>query len=244
MDDIAAALHSALLAAFRRTVAARMAAVGIPEPDRFDDALAAGETWLDGALRAVLERPFPEQRRSPLEVFQEAMRFPTDVLMAAGHDPVSRDSAARSALPGDHFDLAPASSQSIGEAVWEAHLAWGAAKARAMSPPRVGLLSSDLFDASRIESEVGAHGFELEVWREPPDLSGRQRPPVVVFVDLGHEGSDETIRLCSGSQIRVIGFGPHVDDLAMVRARSLGAADALPRSRFFTTLAELLPTIV
>ena len=39
-------------------------------------------------------------------------------------------------------------------------------------------------------------------------------------------------------------FGPHVDDLALVRARTLGAADALTRSAFFRNLARLLPTPV
>jgi hypothetical protein len=42
----------------------------------------------------------------------------------------------------------------------------------------------------------------------------------------------------------VIGFGPHVDEFAMVRARSLGATAALARSRFFRDLAELLPPFV
>ena len=66
-------------------------------------------------LGSLLRLPFREQRRSPLEVFQEAMRFPTAALDAAGTPPVSRDPAQETALPGDHHDLAPASSQALGE---------------------------------------------------------------------------------------------------------------------------------
>ncbi len=246
MDDIAAALHSALLAAFRRTVAARMAAAGIPEPDRFDDALAAGETWLDGALRAVLERPFPEQRRSPLEVFQEAMRFPTEALETAGVEPPERDAAAAAALPGDRYDLAPASSQDLGEEAWRAHLAWGAAKARAMSRPAVGLLSSNLMDRTRVEAAASAAGYSVLVWRDGSAVGGEQgaRLPAVAFVDLAHEDADDVIRTLAGRGVRAIGYGPHVDDFAMVRARSLGAADALARSQFFRTIGDLLPDLV
>ena len=33
--------------------------------------------------------------------------------------------------------------------------------------------------------------------------------------------------------------GPHVDEEALERARAAGAAEALPRSRFFTRLASM-----
>lgn len=62
--------------------------------------------------------------------FQQAMSFPTAALTAAGTTPPSRDPVAVNALPGDRFDLAPASSRDLGEEVWRAHIAWGMAKAR------------------------------------------------------------------------------------------------------------------
>ncbi len=244
MSDPSVVLREALVVEYRPYVLRRLSDLGIEPPSSLDDALVTGEVWLEETLEQTLAAPFRRQQRGPLEVFQEAMRFPTEVLLAEGRALADRDEAAAAALPGDHFDLAPASSQSVGVAVWEAHLAWGVAKARAMARPVVGLLSDDLFDATRIESEVGARGFDLEVWRRPPDLTDRDRGPVVVLVDLTHDGSDDTIRHCAGAGIKVVGFGPHVDDLAMVRARSLGASEAMPRSRFFTTLGELLPTIV
>ncbi len=91
-----------------------------------------GERWLTETLEHLLGLTFEQQRRGPLEIFQEAMRFPTAVLADLGVETVERDAAAVTAIPGDVFDLAPASSAALGEDVWRAHLAWGAAKAAAM----------------------------------------------------------------------------------------------------------------
>lgn len=95
-------------------------------------AIDRGEQWLTDRLDHLLAEPFDRQRRGPLELFQEAMRFPTAALVDLGVDRVERDPLAERAIPGDVFDLAPASSAVLGETVWHAHLAWGAAKANAM----------------------------------------------------------------------------------------------------------------
>ena len=99
----------------------------------FDDAVARGTAWLEETLDSLLSLPFREQSRGPLEVFQEAMRFPTEALAAAGVEPVSRDPVAESALPGDVYDLAPASTRELPEWVWAVHLEWGATKAAAIT---------------------------------------------------------------------------------------------------------------
>lgn len=83
-------------------------------------------------LTALLARPFSQQPRGPLEVVQEAMRFPTSSLQQAGVPPADRDEVAVNALPGDVYDLAPASSRDLGEEAWVAHLRWGARKAQAL----------------------------------------------------------------------------------------------------------------
>lgn len=102
-----------------------------------DEVLQEGSEWLATSLTDLLVQPFTEQRRGPLEIFQEAMRFPTAHLASAGMPPASRDPVAVSALPGDVYDLAPASTRDLGEDVWMLHLAWGAAKAAAITrPPR------------------------------------------------------------------------------------------------------------
>ena len=94
-----------------------------------------GERWLRTELEALLTQEFADQRRGPLELFQEAMRFPTAALAAENQGAVRRDPLVSDALPGDIYDLAPASSQQLGDDVWQAHLRWGAAKAAAFIRP-------------------------------------------------------------------------------------------------------------
>lgn len=236
-------LRRALVAAIRPHLADRFAALTVEPSEDLEEAIDAAESWLDGALGELLDLPFEQQRRSPLELFQEAMRFPTEALRRADVTPLGRDPVEEEALPGDLYRLAPASSQDLGEAVWRAHLAWGAAKAQTMVRPRVGLLSADLMDRSRVEGPVVAAGFELVAFRSAAQLEEAGRLPLVVFVDLTHDDADAAIRRLADAGVRVIGFGPHVDDLALIRARSLGASDALPRSRFFSRVADLLPTL-
>lgn len=122
----------ALVAAYGAHVHRALATRGIDSVNGLDEAVREGEAWLESELDEELNQPFRQQRRGPLEIFQEAMRFPTEALEAAGIEPVARDEITVNALPGDVYDLAPASSRDLGDAVWEAHLAWGAAKARAL----------------------------------------------------------------------------------------------------------------
>jgi hypothetical protein len=121
-------LADVLTAAFRPYVLARLDR----DVDGLDEAISAGEVWLMAELGSLLALPYAQQSRGPLEVFQEAIRFPTHAMQAAGIEPVVRDEVAMNALPGDIYDLAPASSRDLGEQVWEAHLRWGAAKAEAL----------------------------------------------------------------------------------------------------------------
>ncbi len=109
--------------------------------------------------------------------------------------------------------------------------------------PAVALVGTDLMDRSRIEGAVSGTGLKLELWRNPAavDAGLDGVKPVLVLVDLNHGAADDAIRACAAAGVRCIAFGPHVDDIALVRAQSLGAADALPRSRFFKRLPELLP---
>jgi hypothetical protein len=94
-------------------------------------------------------------------------------------------------------------------------------------------------DTARIEQAAAEVGYRVEAWRSLPSVG--ERRPSIAFIDLEHHDADDAIRLLAGAGVRVVGFGPHVDDLAMMRARALGAADALARSRFFRVVSELLP---
>ena len=217
------------MAAYRPYVLRRLEAAGLPP---VDEAIDRGAEWLAAALRDLLELPYREQRRSPLEVFQEAMSAPTEALSARGIEEVARDEVTVAALPGDRFGLAPASSQELGESAWAAHLAWGAAKAVRMKPTAI-VLTRNLLDRSRIEEAAEQAGYRPVM---VPALPAEIERHAVGMVDLEHPGADEAIRRLADVCGRVVAFGPHVDDLAMTRARSLGASDAVPRSRFFGSL--------
>lgn len=167
MDETGAVLHSAFVGAFRPYLKAKLAERGLPElPEPvFDEAVKT----LDESLRSLLELPFPQQRRSPLEILQEALAGPTETLAASGARPVLRDPVAVAALPGDTFALAPASSAELGDEAFHAHLTWGAAKAAALAPlvgggRQVVLVSHDLMDRSRFEDATQSVGLEIVAW--------------------------------------------------------------------------------
>lgn len=235
MDEVSARLAHELVSALRPYVTGRIAERGWPQPAEAVCDLA--ESWLADELGGLLALPYRQQRRGPLEVFQEALAGPTAALAAAGVTPPRRDAAAEAALPGDIFDLAPASSAALGEGAWRAHLAWGVAKAAAITRPVCGVLADNLVDLDRIERSVAAAGYRMERLRSADAVAGQ----VVVFVDLEHPEADGVIRIAAARGIVAVGFGPHVDDLAMVRARALGARDAVPRSRFFRDPGANLP---
>jgi hypothetical protein len=125
-------LQAALVGAFAPHVLALVDQLGIDGSNGLDGAIADGERWLADQLDDLLSTPYASQRRGPLEVFQEAMSFPTAYLLEQGCEPVTRDPVSVNALPGDVFDLAPASSAVLGEDVWRAHLQWGAEKAASL----------------------------------------------------------------------------------------------------------------
>ena len=250
LSDVAQELFDEFVAVYRPTMEERIAAGGFSLSPGVEGAITRGEEWLRSELAALLEAPFLQQQRSPLEVFQEAARFPTEALSAAGAAPVKRDHVSASALPGDLFGLAPASSQDMTSDAWRAHLAWGAAKAQAMSRqvqrPLAGVYSRNLMDRSKLEIELHAAGYDVFLLRNL-ELAGKamsgKRPPVA-FVDLENQDVDEVIRVLAGGGVRVVAYGPHVDDLAMQRARGLGASTAIARSRLFGRVADHLPQIV
>lgn len=126
------ALAAAFVAAYRPHVMRLVAERGWDPVEGLAASLYDGERWLRVELETLLALPFAEQTRGPLEVFQEAVRFPTEALVASGVPPAPRDVVAEHALPGDFYDLAPASSRDLGEQVWVAHLTWGARKAAAL----------------------------------------------------------------------------------------------------------------
>ena len=247
-------LHAAFVGSYPEYVRGRVASMGV-SIDELEAAIERGCKWLDNELAALLALEPASQRRSPLELFRMALAFPTQVLEEAGTPAPIRDPAAVAAMPGDTFDMAPASSQALGDAAWKAHMAWGIAKASSVAgvvpgasqdrpvEATVALVSTNLMDRVAISNAVVAAGYSLTVWRNPGAIEdGLSRSlPGFALVDLEHPFAEDALRKFSTVKISVIAFGPHVDDIALVRARALGATEALPRSRFFRRLPKLLP---
>ena len=80
-------------------------------------------------LRVLLTTDLDDQAAGPLSLLREAVRYPTEVLAAAGATPVERDDFAVRAFPDDPFDLSPAAFGDVDERLTEPGMRWGAAKA-------------------------------------------------------------------------------------------------------------------
>lgn len=229
-DQAGRRLAEAMAAAFRPYLDAKTRERGYPSLDKALLEMTANH--LKSELTELLGQPASVQRRSPLQVFQAAFSEPNRLLAELGTEPPARDPMAVRALPGDLYDLAPVSSSELGEAVWEAHLAWGLAKAAAVKNPVAVLLTANLMDRSRLEPIFDAHGLELETadtFDRFEDLLAQS--PAQVVIDLTHPASEEAV--AASAAFRVVAYGPHVDEDAMARARMLGANDVLTRSSFF-----------
>jgi hypothetical protein len=130
MEEMAQALVDAVDGALPGWVATAVTArLGRPAPP---EAQAAGEQArvdLVPRLRALVAQDVDEQRTNPLAILRDAVRYPTEVLLAAGAPPVERDDFQRERFPDDVYDLVPTSFADFGPEVADAGIAWGAAKA-------------------------------------------------------------------------------------------------------------------
>jgi hypothetical protein len=80
-------------------------------------------------VRDLLALDIDAQTASPLSILRRAVRYPTEVLRAAGVPPVVRDEAQEHLFPDDDYDLAPANFADVSPDLADVGLAWGAAKA-------------------------------------------------------------------------------------------------------------------
>lgn len=81
-------------------------------------------------VRSLLDADIDEQRSTPLAILRgSALRFPTEVLAAAGVPAVARDRAAQELFPDDTYDLVPASLSDLDPELADTGIRWGAAKA-------------------------------------------------------------------------------------------------------------------
>ncbi|HVF74848.1 MAG TPA: hypothetical protein VM938_07350 [Acidimicrobiales bacterium] len=89
----------------------------------------------------------------------------------------------------------------------------------------------DLMDRSKV-----AAAGKVTFARTPADLV--EVDADIVVVDLSRAGVLDVLPSLAGR--RVIGFGSHVDTALLDAARAAGVTEVLPRSKFFSRLAELL----
>jgi hypothetical protein len=93
-------------------------------------------------------------------------------------------------------------------------------------------LVDDLMDRSRLTAAVPG----IEFTRDAAGAAGA----AVVVVDLArHAGALAAVRAAAPTA-RIVGFGPHVDEGTLTRARTEGADAVLARSRFFRDPAAAL----
>jgi hypothetical protein len=107
---------------------------GPPDAAVVDAARDAGRRAAEevGAeVRALVAADIDEQWTTPLSLLRAAVRYPTRVLEDAGVPPVERDPIQERLLPGDIYDLSPASFADVDPALAEPGMVWGAAKALA-----------------------------------------------------------------------------------------------------------------
>ena len=105
---------------------------GWADPNVMAAARDAGERAradVGGRVRPLLDADIDDQHTNPLSVLRQAVRYPTDVLRQAGVPPVQRDRFALERFPDDDYDLTPTSFADIDASLFEAGVAWGAAKA-------------------------------------------------------------------------------------------------------------------
>ena len=135
MEPHATALADAIVRALpgwvERCVARRLVA---PDPAASEAAREAGQraaAEVGAEVRALLAADIDDQRTTPLAILRSAVRYPTEVLRAAGTPPVDRDPVQVRLLPDDLYDLSPASFADVDPALAEPAMVWGAAKALA-----------------------------------------------------------------------------------------------------------------
>ncbi len=107
---------------------------GPPDAAVVDAARDAGRraaAEVGAEVRALLAADIDEQWTTPLSLLRAAVRYPTRVLEDAGVPPVERDPIQERLLPGDIYDLSPASFADVDPALAEPGMVWGAAKALA-----------------------------------------------------------------------------------------------------------------
>jgi hypothetical protein len=82
------------------------------------------------AMGRLLEQDIDAQRTNPMSILRQAVRYPTEVLKAAGVPEVRRPEFEERNFPDDVYNLTPAAWRDVDESLHEVGLVWGAWKAK------------------------------------------------------------------------------------------------------------------
>lgn len=128
-EGIEAALPDWVIRCVRVTMAGWASEVPVQVAAAADGAAARAVGEVMPAVRALLSTDIDEQRTTPLALVRQAVRYPTEVLAAAGVPAVERDEFAQRSFPSDPYGLSPASLAEVDADLNDLGIAWGAAKA-------------------------------------------------------------------------------------------------------------------
>lgn len=131
---LVAAAEAALPAWVERSVARLASAWLGAVPDEVaaaarDAGQRAGDE-VGARLRRLLAFDVDQQTTNPLSVLRGAVRYPTEVLRAAGVPPVVRDEFDEARFPDDPYGLTPATWADLDPELQEPGVVWGAWKAK------------------------------------------------------------------------------------------------------------------
>ena len=97
--------------------------------DEITAAARAAAADVGGRVRELLLLDIDEQWTNPLSLIRSAIRYPNEILAAAGLPEVDRDGQSVRFQPDDVYDLAPASFADLAPELHDLGISWGAAKA-------------------------------------------------------------------------------------------------------------------
>jgi ActR/RegA family two-component response regulator len=114
----------------------------------------------------------------------------------------------------------------------------------AVQTPSVVLLSDDLLWISRFAASAQALGLRLLAARDVQRLMEhlRSQTPNCVVIDLGQTLVEKVAKVIKElhPQVRLVGYGSHVDTAALEAARAAGCDAVLTRGQVAAELPELL----
>ena len=240
-------LHTALVSAFPAYTTALFAEHGFPLDRSTVEVIETATTQLDLELAALLEQPFVEQRRTPLELFSLALGTLNPILEDADVE------LSPNGRPGDPYGLAPGSSAALGDAVQVAHTRWGAAKAIALTsvdrtaPPRpaVVVLTADRVARQQLCEAAEQAGYQCHGARNPSAVASAVATDTVklAFVDLAHRAAHDAVARLTAAGIPTTVFGAEIDDLTETGLRAAGVSSVVERDRLLSEPEASFPRI-